>query len=55
MSDEPSKKLTELPHTTAGIHEHWCEHPGCKRWGAVSALALRGAWRRLAQQPKYFI
>lgn len=34
MSDEPPKQHIELPHTPAGIHEHWCEHPGCKRWGS---------------------
>lgn len=33
MSDEirlPPANVNELPH---GVHEHWCEHPGCKRWG----------------------
>jgi len=31
MSDE--RPLSATPHTP-GIVEHWCEHPGCKEWGA---------------------
>lgn len=25
----------------SGIHEHWCEHPGCKRWGSFGFAAGR--------------
>jgi len=32
MSDEPARG--EAPTATpAGTWEHWCEHPGCSRWG----------------------
>jgi len=37
MSDTlPSATLILLPDTprsAPGINEHWCEHPGCRRWG----------------------
>jgi hypothetical protein len=26
----------------AGIHEHWCEHPGCKKWGSFGVPGRHG-------------
>ena len=34
MSDEPIRLDEHRQSTPAGIWEHYCEHPGCKRWGA---------------------
>jgi hypothetical protein len=35
MSDKEAyaRHLDVLTRTPAGIIEHWCDHPGCKRWG----------------------
>lgn len=34
MSDEQRPTDAPRPPKNAdGIHEHWCEHPGCKKWG----------------------
>ena len=37
MSDAPPPAapilLADATHTRAGVVEHWCEHPGCKKWG----------------------
>jgi hypothetical protein len=30
------------PSTHSGIWEHWCEHPGCKQWGAWGYASGRG-------------
>lgn len=34
MSDDP---LSPRPagSTPAGLYEHWCEHPGCTKWGGL--------------------
>lgn len=36
MTDKPIKLPEGVGPTQApaGIYEHWCEHPGCKNWGA---------------------
>jgi hypothetical protein len=36
MSDEPIRVTIPANENErpAGIHEHWCEHPGCNRWGS---------------------
>ncbi|RVK60626.1 hypothetical protein CN155_05050 [Sinorhizobium meliloti] len=31
MSDELGAK----PHYEAGPYVHYCEHPGCKKWGSL--------------------
>ena len=37
MSDDPLPPapivLADTAHTRAGVVEHWCEHPGCTKWG----------------------
>jgi hypothetical protein len=25
--------FAETRRSSAGVNEHWCEHPGCKAWG----------------------
>jgi hypothetical protein len=25
--------LPDTPRSATGVNEHWCEHPGCKKWG----------------------
>jgi hypothetical protein len=25
--------LADTPHSAPGVNEHWCEHPGCRKWG----------------------
>lgn len=43
MSDEP-QKVVELPvRAPAGIYEHWCEHPGCGKWGGFGFQRLKGS------------
>jgi len=32
MSDVPSSQPVPASRP-AGIHEHYCEHPGCTKWG----------------------
>lgn len=37
MSDDPATLATPVGDPTrvrAGVIEHWCEHPGCRRWGS---------------------
>lgn len=33
MSDEPIRPDQQAV-TPSGIFEHWCERPGCEKWGA---------------------
>ncbi len=34
MSDkEAYARYADQPPRRTGIVEHWCDHPGCKRWG----------------------
>lgn len=43
MSDMPSS--TDERRTPAGVQEHWCEHPGCTRWGGFGVQRGRvTAW-----------
>ena len=41
MSDEILLKRATPP----GIVEHYCEHPGCKAWGAWGYSRMKGASR----------
>lgn len=35
MSDEPIRLPDQEPRKApTGIYEHWCEHPGCTKWGS---------------------
>jgi len=38
MSDELGAK----PHYEAGPYVHYCEHPGCKKWGSFGFGGGRG-------------
>jgi hypothetical protein len=38
MSDELGAK----PHYEAGPYVHYCEHPGCKKWGSFGFGVGRG-------------
>ncbi|MDW9899137.1 hypothetical protein GOB10_25870 [Sinorhizobium meliloti] len=38
MSDELGAK----PHYEAGPYVHYCEHPGCKKWGSFGFAVGRG-------------
>ncbi|ASP76523.1 hypothetical protein CDO28_34550 (plasmid) [Sinorhizobium meliloti] len=38
MSDELGAK----PHIQAGPFVHYCEHPGCKKWGSFGFAVGRG-------------
>ncbi len=33
MSDDPIRLPGAASAASAGIYEHWCEHPGCTKWG----------------------
>ena len=60
MSDKEAytHHFDEPMRTPAGIVEHWCDHPGCKRWGclvmrrdtercgyaAITAMTLKALW-----------
>jgi hypothetical protein len=38
MSDEPIRLPVQdaepaRPRNPSGLYEHYCEHPGCKKWG----------------------
>ena len=39
-----------------GIHEnHWCEHPGCKRWGSFGFSRSKGeksTWHCIEHYPE---
>jgi hypothetical protein len=35
VSDEPTRSTDAPIRVPAGIIEHWCEHPGCKKWGSL--------------------
>ncbi len=41
MSDEPIKLPNAPTAAPAGIYEHYCEHPGCKRWGGWGFAATK--------------
>lgn len=49
MSDQASK-------AGDGIHEnHWCEHPGCKKWGGFGfsrSKAERSSWHCWEHYPQ---
>lgn len=37
--------VVETTDTPAGVVEHWCDHQGCKRWGAFGYSSRYGtAW-----------
>ncbi|MHC2540428.1 hypothetical protein CN234_21555 [Sinorhizobium meliloti] len=38
MSDELGAK----PHYEAGPYVHYCEHPGCEKWGSFGFAVGRG-------------
>lgn len=38
MSDETTKPSTEH----GKIYQHYCEHPGCKKWGGFGFAKGRG-------------
>ena len=42
MSDETSAVLI---HTPSAMHEHYCEHPGCKAWGGFGYDIGKGETR----------
>ena len=54
MSDEtarlvasvaPNGDLDRRQGTKAGVWEHYCEHPGCEKWGAFGFIKGRQqAW-----------
>lgn len=31
----------------SGIHEHYCEHPGCEKWGGLG-------YSRMKEAPRWF-
>ncbi|WP_287083685.1 hypothetical protein [Mesorhizobium sp.] len=51
MSDEAgSSARKESVH-----HEHWCEHPGCKRWGSFGFAAGKAEprWFGMEHRPEW--
>lgn len=34
MSDDPHRGPANENHPSGRHPDHWCEHPGCKRWGS---------------------
>lgn len=46
MSDENTGVPAPTP-APAGIHEHWCEHPGCVEWGCFGFATGKG-------EPRWF-
>lgn len=51
MSDELGAK----PHYEAGPYVHYCEHPGCKKWGSFGFAVGRGEpnWFCSEHQPEW--
>ncbi|RVN85089.1 hypothetical protein [Sinorhizobium meliloti] len=51
MSDELGSK----PHIEAGPYVHYCEHPGCKKWGSFGFAVGRGEpnWFCSEHQPDW--
>lgn len=51
MSDELGAK----PHYEAGPYVHYCEHPGCKKWGGFGFAVGRGEpnWFCSEHQPDW--
>lgn len=37
-----SDELGAKPHYEAGPYVHYCEHPGCKKWGSFGFAVGRG-------------
>ncbi|RWO14532.1 MAG: hypothetical protein EOS08_29430 [Mesorhizobium sp.] len=33
MANDFTKYPSSTETTPAGLFEHWCEHPGCTKWG----------------------
>ncbi|RUV55848.1 hypothetical protein EOA88_35590 [Mesorhizobium sp. M5C.F.Ca.IN.020.14.1.1] len=33
MSNDLIKYPSSTERTPAGLFEHWCQHPGCAKWG----------------------
>ncbi|MEO4001963.1 hypothetical protein [Mesorhizobium sp. CAU 1732] len=51
MSDEPQKSDAPIRVPT-GIVEHWCEHDGCRRWGAwCFARGRQTVWNCIEHRP----
>lgn len=53
MSDELGAK----PRTEAGPYVHYCEHPGCTKWGSFGFAIGRGEpnWFCSEHQPEWKI
>ncbi|MGN7749704.1 hypothetical protein [Sinorhizobium sp. 22678] len=51
MSDELGAK----PHYEAGPYVHYCEHPGCTKWGSFGFAVGRGEpnWFCSEHQPEW--
>ncbi|MGH0263283.1 hypothetical protein NKY45_17615 [Sinorhizobium meliloti] len=51
MSDEVGAK----PHYESGPYVHYCEHPGCTRWGSFGFAVGRGDpnWFCSEHQPEW--
>ncbi|EHK74293.1 hypothetical protein SM0020_29650 [Sinorhizobium meliloti CCNWSX0020] len=51
MSDELGAK----PHDEAGPYVHYCEHPGCTRWGSFGVAVGRAEphWFCSEHQPEW--
>ena len=49
MSDETRIEMTATTVTVtktvikSGLYEHWCDHPGCKRWGSFGYAGRQGS------------
>jgi hypothetical protein len=47
MSDEPNSFPT-ASSTPAGLYEHYCEHPGCEKWGGFGFGTIK------TEPPRWF-
>ena len=48
--------MSDQTKTGDGVHEnHWCEHPGCKRWGSFGFSRSKGdqpVWHCIEHYPE---